>query len=375
MSEYQWIDAFSYNNINLPIVIEKDNEYFPLLQQYYQKILEDLNKSKAPDCVIKLVEKYSSQLTNAIDSYYKGDIITAHTIIFELFEDCCNDNEYAISDINNSIAFPTATNENKGEVQFFRARLNESVIDYKAKDMLHIPFNKRSIVKSERFSIPGLPCIYLGNTSYICWLELGRPADFRFNVSPVLLDNTQRIFNLTVFIKDISSITKLPIEEEEKNRKLKSLLKLYLLNFATSFHVLEQGRNFKSEYIIPQLLLLACKNKGLNGLAYHSKQVEHELFSMVLGVNLVLFADYNGEHDLSKICEHIEIGDSMNFSMFKQLLPSLLYKDYNLRIDWIPFNKSIGTFERQFPYNETQFYYFDKYLFANWNRMFKIKKN
>ena len=94
---------------------------------------------------------------------------------------------------------------------------------------------------------------------------------------------------------------------------------------------------------------------------------------MVLGVNLVLFADYNGEHELSKICEHIEIGDSMNFSMFKQLLPSLLYKDYSLCIDRIPFNKSIGTFERQFPYSETQFYYFDRYLFANWNRL-KIKK-
>ncbi len=41
-----------------------------------------------------------------------------------------------------------------------------------------------------------LPCLYLGTTSYVCWLELGRPADHEFNVSPVQLDNTQRVFKV-----------------------------------------------------------------------------------------------------------------------------------------------------------------------------------
>lgn len=81
-----------------------------------------------------------------------------------------------------------------------------------------------------------------------------------------------------------------------------------------------------------------------------------------------MFATYNGEDELSSICEHIKVGDSFNFSMFKQLMPSLLYKEYDLCIEKSPYIKNIGSFKRQFPYNETQFYHFDKYLFANWDK-------
>ena len=239
--------------------------------------------------------------------------------------------------------------------------------------MLHIPFINRSIVKSERFSIPGLPSLYLGNTSYVCWLEMGRPADFRFNVSPVLLDNSQKIFNLTVTLQNFYNAIDLEVSNKEIEQKLSKLMKIYLLNYATSFNVSEQNRNFKSEYIISQMIMLACKNKGLNGITYHSKKVSHDIFASILGVNLVLFADYNGERDYSSICDHIENGDSFNYSMFKQLLPSLNYKDYCLRIDASAYIKNIGTFTRQFPYRETQFYMFDKYLFANWDR--RLKRN
>ena len=50
-------------------------------------------------------------------------------------------------------------------------------------------------------SIPGIPSLYLGNTSYACWLELGCPAEYKFNVSPVLLDGTQKILNLAVMTR------------------------------------------------------------------------------------------------------------------------------------------------------------------------------
>lgn len=110
-----------------------------------------------------------------------------------------NDAAPAITDINSSIAFPGG-GPDYSEVQFFRARLSENVVEFSSEDMLHIPFNKRHIVKSERFSIPGLPCLYLGNSSYACWVEMGCPADHRFNVAPILLDNTQKVLNLTVSI-------------------------------------------------------------------------------------------------------------------------------------------------------------------------------
>ena len=116
------------------------------------------------------------------------------------------------------------------------------------------------------------------------------------------------------------------------------------------------------------MIMLACKSRGLDGITYYSKQVSSEVFACTAGVNLVLFASYNGEEELSSICEHIKIGDSYNFSMFKQLLPSMTYKGYELSVMHTPYIRNIGSLKRQIPYNDTMFYEFDKYLFANWDK-------
>lgn len=364
-----WVDALhSDGRITPPYNIDFDFQYLPSLKEKFYIFIEHLEKNNAPEYLIGVAKEYANQIISAIDSYYQGNIIEAHSIVKDLIDDCCKDSKFAVSDVNNSIAFPNIV-EGCKEVQFFRARLNENVVDFPAQQMLHIPFKNRSIVKSERFSIPGLPCLYLGNSSYVCWIEMGCPADFKFNVSPVVLDNTQQIFNLTVSIQNFYDIVDLELTDETKQKRLIEILKLYLLNMTTSFNVKEEHRNFKSEYIIAQMIMLACKSNGLNGITYFSKRVANEIFAHIIGVNLVLFADYNGEDYQSNICNHVEIGDSFNYSMFKQLCDSLKYKSYPLRIDMSPFINNIGTFKRQFPYNETEFYLFDKYLFANWNRI------
>jgi hypothetical protein len=44
------------------------------------------------------------------------------------------------------------------------------------KDMFHVPFEKRRLVRNQRYSIAGLPCLYLGSSIWICWEEMGRPS-------------------------------------------------------------------------------------------------------------------------------------------------------------------------------------------------------
>ncbi len=368
MKQDKWIKELDQETFDLPINIKYDNEYFGTIQNKFDELIQVFQQNSAPNYIIEITKTYTNEILSAINLYYRGNIIQAHTKIFDLIEDCCNDNPFAISHINDSIAFLYGVNPLNTEVQFFRARLNDNVVDYPAKEMLHIPFSQRSIVNTERFSIPGLPSLYLVNTSYVCWLEMGRPADHRFNVSPVILDNTQTIFNLAINLQNFFDVLDAAIPILEKEQKLCGLMKLYLLNFATSVNVKEQKRNFKSEYIISQMIMLACKNKGLNGITYHSKKVSHDSYAKVLGINLVLFAEYNGERNYSKICDHIKNGTSFNYSMFKQLLPSLNYRDYRLRIDNYPHIPYIGSFTRQFPYDETLFYKFDKYLFAFWDK-------
>ena len=338
-----------------PIKINTDSEYRDALDKVFlqlEKVLIDIN---ADDFFIQETQKYRENILFSIDKYYCGYISEAQAKIDQIINQF-DGNNLAISSINNSISF--GTNIYEQQVQFFRARCNEKIVDYSKKEMLHIPFSKRSKVKTERFSIPGLPCLYLGTTSYVCWLELGRPADHMFNVSPIILDNTQRILNLAINLKDFCSSNKYSEGDQ------KTIFQLFLLSIATSFKVKEENRTFKSEYIVSQLIMLACMRKGLSGVTYYSKQVDDDCFAHSVGVNLALFAPYSCDKDLSEICNHVFISDSFNYSMFKQLSIPQTFKLARLRVDQIGSIQNIGNMERQYPYRETKFYRFDHYLYA-----------
>lgn len=357
-----------YKEFTTPIVIESDDQYNGSLQNTFTSFLEALYLCEIDKDTVEGLKAYADKILAAIYSYYQGDLVESQSIINELINEF-DDSAPCIISINDGVAIPCACDSVNPEVQFFRARLSDQITDFNAEDMLHIPFNKRKLVKSERFSIPGFPCLYLANTSYACWIEMGRPAEHRFNVSPVVLDNSQRLLNLTVTIRHICDLLKCCNYNmalcEDYHSQITNLLKLFMLTLGTSYRVSEPNRNFKSEYILSQMIMIACNHRGLDGVVYYSKQVDDDLFAGVSCINVALFATYNGEEKLSSICDHIKIGKSFNYSMFKQLLPCQL-KEYDLSVLSSPYINNIGAFDRRIPYQETHFFEFDKYLFANW---------
>ena len=368
MGKYPWIEQINFQRIAMPFTVRRDKDYFPELKALLFDFITEIQTNGASSKIVADIKDYTKKIIASIELYYQGNLVEAQLIINKIITEF-GDAEPAISDINSSMAFPGGGTD-YSEVQFFRARLSENVVEFSANEMLHIPFGMRHIVKSERFSIPGLPCLYLGNSSYACWVEMGCPADHKFNVAPIVLDNSQRILNLTASMSTLYELNEKLGEMEDPNaeKHMINMLKLMVLTFCTSYRVNEGNRNFKSEYILPQMIMLACKSRGLDGIAYYSKQIPYEGFACNVGVNLVLFATYNGEESLSSICEHLESGASINFAMFKQLLPCQTYKDYPLRIQSSQYINNIGTKSHWFPYCETQFYQFDKYIFANWSR-------
>ncbi len=223
--------------------------------------------------------------------------------------------------------------------------------------MIHLPNSMRAKSGNYRFSIPGNPSMYLANSSYGCWIETGCPAEIDFNVLPVLLEGNQKIFNLAVSLRDFRCLN-----EFEKER-VHCWLKLYLLTIATSYVVKEGNRTFKSEYIISQSLMMACKKMGYDGIAYYSRRVDDEVFALC-AINLALFVDYNGEY--SDMIKHMKIDDAFNYSLYKQLDLSLKYKRYELRSTYTGYITNIGSYDRQYPYKETDFYHFDEFLFTTW---------
>lgn len=199
--------------------------------------------------------------------------------------------------------------------------------------------------------------MYLANTSYGCWLEMGCPAEIEFNVAPILLDGSQKIFNLAISIRNVGYLDVLEADMAH------CWLKLYLLTIATCYVIEEKDRTFKSEYMISQSLMMACKKMHYDGIAYYSHRVDNELFAMC-AINLALFVDYDGEY--SEMIKHIKIDDAFNYFMYKQLDARFRSKNYRLRLSYSGYVNNLGSFSRQYPYRETDFYNFDQFLFATW---------
>ena len=141
---------------------------------------------------------------------------------------------------------------------------------------------------------------------------------------------------------------------------------------ATSYRIEENGRTFRSEYIVSQSIMLACKKLKFDGIAYFSKRVESDGFGYA-AINLALFADYDRDKDYGTICEHLKIDQPMNYQFFKQLSRSATYKSYSLRVDSTLYITNVGNFKRQYSYKETEFHRFDEHLFARWDDKDRIE--
>jgi hypothetical protein len=165
-------------------------------------------------------------------------------------------------------------------------------------DMFHVPFSARRKVGPQRFSIPGLPCLYLGSSTYICWEELDRPSLDSLCFSKVCLRAGEKIniVNLSTTASQISTWLKLyydPTQTEATSYQTVvaaavSRAICWPLVAACSIKVLDKQAPFKPEYIISQLLLQhVTSSRSYDGIMYRSTMVGVEIAPDEKCVNLV----------------------------------------------------------------------------------------
>ena len=120
----------------------------------------------------------------------------------------------------------------------YKCRENGRPFNYKQDEMFHIPFEKRHLVGNQRFSLSGLPCLYLGGSSYICWEELGRKDFSTSNYCGYSLKESVNMFDM---------LLPAAITDEHQIRRIVLIL----------FCSLPAHRDylFKPEYILPQCVL------------------------------------------------------------------------------------------------------------------------
>ncbi len=273
-----------------------------IFKQYLKKFeglrrFDDIEYSM--DSIIERQEYLVSQLKSAINNYYDGKPATA----FNELKKGLNSEMKNFEQLLNIKDFPP-------ESDFYRIRIHKENFPLSKKNFFHIPFDLRGKIKTQRFSIPGFPSLYLGTSSYVCWEELNRPNLNDFHI--VKLKNTE-----TLRVIDLSPPKGTSLSPYEFYKHLM----IWPLVFTCSIPVRNYNDNFKPEYIIPQLLLQwVRKNDKIDGISYQTTHID---FTNSLSegefVNVVLPVKENKTRGL---CSELERKFLMTESISIQLIQS-----------------------------------------------------
>ena len=221
----------------------------------YVSSVEQLDSNERPgdwDAIIRRIEQLCDGINRAIESEYKGMRHSAYTTI---------KNQLSGYKTKNIEIVGLALNENiytarVGMVSYRMRKVSlEEQHNLKAKDMFHIPLTKRGIVETQRYSVPGYPCLYLARNVYGCWEEMGRPNFGTVMVSKFVTQKEFKMLDLRV-----------PTRDTWENN-MKNCLLTFPLVIASMIQVKNSKDTYKPEYLIPQLLTewIISKNENNKG--------------------------------------------------------------------------------------------------------------
>lgn len=245
------------------------NVYLNDLFEYYKTLiakidddfaLKYLPESTSMSDVNKKICDNIDSLLKAYQEYSEGKLSTAIEFMRTLFSENYEETLLRFLELDDTTNWYRIRRLTKNDRQFC------------AKEMFHIPFDKRNEVVNYRYSISGYPCLYLGKTILSCWEETGRPALDDIVVSRLSIQPDKRIKVL-----DLRFPTKKELDElsEETKPKNFALLVTWPLIIACSIKTITPDASFKYEYVHPQLLMLVLlENTNYAGVAYTSTHID-----------------------------------------------------------------------------------------------------
>lgn len=227
----------------VPIKIGEKEDFRGVLKnklKYYNELLEDLNHVDQPEnweLVCTRVDQLIKGINRAVESEYRGIRHSAYRSIKNQLD-----------------GYKTKKNEIKGlsfntlKIPINSAAYRMRKVDLedqhklKRKDLFHIPLDMKGCVHTQRYSVPGYPCLYLAHTIYGCWEEMGRPDFGTVTVSKLV---SQQEFN----VLDLRLPSKKQWEED-----MVRCIQFFPFIIASMVQVKNSKDFYKPEYLIPQLL-------------------------------------------------------------------------------------------------------------------------
>ncbi|EOI3521173.1 hypothetical protein ACMSZI_002881 [Cronobacter dublinensis] len=287
------------SSIRPPIEVSKNNDLISdfsakcekfkyCLKEYIEKN-DDLLASRVKSR-LRVIESMQEGIISCLECYLSGDIKSAYDCFEEMLEP-----DFISRHIKN-ICIPLSqicSSDNP----LFRVRKSERPLSTR-KDIFHIPFNQRHLVRAQRYSVAGLPCLYLGTSLYICWREMDKPDFDKLYISSFITHSNNESLLLN-FSADFLYSTKLFIapksnslsEKEFSTATMLSYLAVWPLIIACNYLKKHSDASFNQEYIIPNLLMQwisrDINDYNIVGIAYRSTKLPANTDSE-RGVNVVL---------------------------------------------------------------------------------------
>jgi hypothetical protein len=213
----------------------------------------------------------SAHITTAIEHYLKGFPHLAYDEI-----------KQAIHSIRPFFDKLLPPNDMTKELQLLYRIRSSQAFSLSREELFHIPFQLRHIVATQRYSIPGLPCLYLGGSLFVCWEELGRPPLDTLHMAklsasgkmPVKVVNFgHRPELMAAFVHKSLSMATTPSPADVEYLTAQAIC--WPIIAACSIRVIHRDGTFKPEYIVPQLVLQWIRDEpDYHGLRYFSTHID-----------------------------------------------------------------------------------------------------
>jgi len=239
------------------------------------QLKENLNK----------IDLINAKLIKSLDDYLSGNSGQAYKHIHKLMN---NDQLTGyLANLNKNMDLYSSAYDESHSLYRVRTNLEDN---HTREQIFHIPFDKRHLVKNQRYSIAGVPCLYLGTSIYVCWHEMNRPDLSSLSLSHFKINSEQhdvKVINFAYSLDLLHSPDSLSCLSEKISPDLAlSYLTIWPFVMACSYKVKHKDASFSVEHVIPNLIFQWIKkNKHqVLGIKYLSTKTEH-VKDKELGVN------------------------------------------------------------------------------------------
>lgn len=302
--------------IRLPKVVNRAEDYFTELYRYldlYQKFI--YSEPELKPCT-ETSDYICNEIKRIESLYFSGEYDETNQCIRKIIRKLL-----AIEQQHFICSLDDLYNDYE-KSHWFRMRTG-TYYNYTKEELKHIPASKRKNVENFRYSVNGVPCLYLGHSIIGCWEEYKRKKLDELWVSRFWPVRPLKLFNISTTANELryaDMYLRYAKNEDGLAQAAIEFFSIWPLQCACSMIIEEQDRIFKEEYVIPQLLMMNLKQFNIHGIMYFCTRQENVYLTDIswLFKNIAIPA-----FDLSKetmyspfIEESFAVSQPMNIGMF-----------------------------------------------------------